>query len=185
MYDWSVDVTDYWESYLDPRVLSRTPGSILYVSFFGINTANVYLAESSEGNTLTVGEYSNNDNYCITNVSHTRQCYSSLVINIILESRPPFDLRASTVSPTAATITWSTPPPNRVTPWAIVYNYELVLSEYAFGLPILTVNSTIESFTFSELQEFNNYSVIIAAENQVGLSNFSIIFNFSTPQAGV
>ena len=58
------------------------------------------------------------------------------------------------------------------------------MTEYAFGLAALTANSTVESFTFSKLEEFNNYSVIIAAENQVGLGDFSIILNFSTPQAG-
>ena len=58
------------------------------------------------------------------------------------------------------------------------------MTEFAFGLPALTTNSTVESFTFAELEEFNNYSVIIAAENQVGRGNFSIVLNFSTPQAG-
>ena len=63
-------------------------------------------------------------------------------------------------------------------------NYELILTEYAFGLPSVNENSTTESFTFTDLEEFNNYSVIAAAENQVGLGNYSMILNFSTPQAG-
>lgn len=58
MYDWFIEVRDYWEVYLDPRVLSRTPGSFLYVSFIGVDSANAYLAESSMGNVLTVGELS-------------------------------------------------------------------------------------------------------------------------------
>ena len=110
--------------------------------------------------------------------------YSLLVVNLISEPQPPFDLQANNIRPTAATITWSTAPPNRDTPWGVVINYELILTEYAFGLAALTANSTVESFTFSKLEEFNNYSVIIAAENQVGLGDFSIILNFSTPQAG-
>jgi hypothetical protein len=56
MYDWYIDVRDYWEVYLDPRSLSRPVGSFLYVSFFGVNAANVYLAESAQGDTLTVGK---------------------------------------------------------------------------------------------------------------------------------
>ena len=86
--------------------------------------------------------------------------------------------------PTAATITWNTALPNRITPWGIVFKYELILIEYAFGLPPLTTNTTVESFTFTELEEFNNYSVKVAAENQVGLGDYSIMLNFSTPQAG-
>ena len=42
----------------------------------------------------------------------------------------------------------------------------------------------MESFTFTELEEFNNYSVIVAAQNEIGLGNYSITLNFSTPQAG-
>lgn len=56
MYDWFINVRDYWEVYLDPRTLSRPAGSFLYVSFLGVNTANIYQAESVQGNTLTVGE---------------------------------------------------------------------------------------------------------------------------------
>lgn len=56
MYDWYIDVRNYWEFYFDPRVLSRSADSFLYVSFFGVNAANIYLAESAQGNTLTVGE---------------------------------------------------------------------------------------------------------------------------------
>lgn len=56
MYDWFIDVNDYWEVYIDPQTLSRTPGSFLYVSFLGVVTTNVYRAESSLGNTLTVGK---------------------------------------------------------------------------------------------------------------------------------
>ena len=56
---------------------------------------------------------------------HTTQ-YSSLTVNLISESPPPFDLQASNVLPTTATITWNTPLPTRVTPWAIVYNLSLI-----------------------------------------------------------
>ena len=56
MYDWYIDVRNYWEFYFDPRALSRSAGNFLYVSFFGVNAANIYLAESAQGNTLTVGE---------------------------------------------------------------------------------------------------------------------------------
>ena len=56
MYDWFIDVRDYWEVYADPRVLARSAGSFLYVSFFGVNIANAYQAESAQGNTLTVGK---------------------------------------------------------------------------------------------------------------------------------
>lgn len=55
-YDWFVDVRNYWEIFLDPQVLMRPVGSFLYVSFLGVNPANVYQVNSSSGNILTVGE---------------------------------------------------------------------------------------------------------------------------------
>ena len=72
-----------------------------------------------------------------------------------------------------------------MTPWGIVFNYEIILTEYAFGLPNFVANTTTESYTFTTLEEFNNYTVVVAAENTVGLGDFSITFNFSTPQAGM
>ena len=70
MYDWFIDVRDYWEVYLDPQLLSRTPGSFLYVSFQGVDTENVYQAQSFVDNTLTVGklifiEYLTSPTQCI------------------------------------------------------------------------------------------------------------------------
>ena len=103
---------------------------------------------------------------------------------LFVESQPPFNLQSSNILPTSAVITWSTPPPNRVTPWGVVFNYELILTEYAFGLPALTANTSVELYTYTGLEEFNNYSVVVAAENRVGLGDFSITLNFSTPQAG-
>ena len=50
-----IDVRSYWEVYLDPQVLSGTIGDFLYVSFLGVDALSIYQAESSLGNTLTVG----------------------------------------------------------------------------------------------------------------------------------
>lgn len=52
-YDWFVAVEDYMEVYLVPQDPTRTA---LYVSFLGVNTVNIYQAQSSLDNTLTVGE---------------------------------------------------------------------------------------------------------------------------------
>lgn len=104
---------------------------------------------------------------------------------IFTEPRPPTDLQASNILPTTATITWQTPPPNRMTPWGIVINYEIILTEYAFGLANFVANTTAQSYTLTSLEEFNNYTVVVAAENTVGRGGYSVRFNFSTPQAGM
>ena len=56
MHDWFLVVREYWELYLDPQALLRPAGMFLYVSFFGIDSVNVYKAESSPNSTLTLGE---------------------------------------------------------------------------------------------------------------------------------
>ena len=55
-YDWTVEVRDYWEIYIDPLTLSRPAESILYVSFLGLDVSNAYQVDISSGNTLTLGE---------------------------------------------------------------------------------------------------------------------------------
>lgn len=55
-YDWFVDVRNYFEIYLDPRVISRPVGSFLYVSFLGIGSSNIYQVNTSSGDILTVGK---------------------------------------------------------------------------------------------------------------------------------
>ena len=103
--------------------------------------------------------------------------------HLISEPQPPLNLQATSISTTIATITWSTPP-TRATPWGTVFNYEIILTEHRFGLPMLTANTVVESFTFVGLEEFNNYSVVVAAENRIGRSDFSTRFYFLTLQAG-
>ena len=55
-YDWTVEIRDYWEIYIDPLMLLRPVESILYVSFLGLNISSTYQVNISSGNTLTVGE---------------------------------------------------------------------------------------------------------------------------------
>lgn len=106
-------------------------------------------------------------------------------MNLISAPQPPFDLQVINVSSTTATITWNTPTPTQVTPWGAVFNYEVALTEHRFGLPLETENTAVESFTFTGLEEFDNYSVVVAAENQIGRSDFSTRLYFSTRQAGM
>lgn len=49
----------------------------------------------------------------------------------------------------------------------------------------MTLYTSNESYTFSLLEEFNTYTVVIAAENAIGIGEFSSMFNFSTLQAGI
>ena len=77
MYDWFVEVRDYWETFFDPRDLSRTAGSFLYVSFLGVDTTNTYQAESFIGNTLTVGESVNQ--LAAHNCVDTHKCYTLFI----------------------------------------------------------------------------------------------------------
>ena len=117
--------------------------------------------------------------------SYDRWQYVTDLCPLYVAPQPPTNLQTGTILPKSATCTWSTLTPNRPTPWATVFNYRVVLIEYVFGLPRFTANTSVESYTFTALEEFNNYTVIVAAQNTIGLSEYSFTLNFSTPQAGM
>ena len=103
---------------------------------------------------------------------------------LTLEPQPPTNLQVGNILPTAASITWSISSPDRTTPWSVVFNYKIIVTEFTFGLPNFVANTSSQSYTFTTLEEFSNYTVVVAAENTIGISTFSTRFNFSTPQAG-
>ena len=48
-YDWRIEVGGYADVYLDPSLLSRTPGATLYVAIEGVNTSNHFTLGNTEG----------------------------------------------------------------------------------------------------------------------------------------
>ena len=79
------------------------------------------------------------------------------------------------------TISWQAPPPD---PTVTVASYRLVVSETQFGLNDSVASSTTTSYTFTELEEYNNYTCsVVAVSTYGGVSNETEIY-FTTSQGG-
>ena len=97
----------------------------------------------------------------------------------------PSNLQVTLADSSTATIVWTVPPPNVNSPLSPIQSYLLVLSEQQFNLPIVLINVTTNTHTFTGLQEFNTYTCIIAATNSVGQGLSSSPITFNTTQAGM
>ena len=83
-----------------------------------------------------------------------------------------------------ATITWQ-PPPFEDQNGVIVY-YQIVALQFQFSMiPDIRVNTNFTSHTLTNLEEDNEYTVMIAAATQVGLGPFSSPINFTTLEDGI
>lgn len=96
----------------------------------------------------------------------------------------PSNLQITQSDATSATVVWTAPPPNVNSPLSPITSYLLFLSEQQFSLPIVSINVTRNTYTFTGLQEFNRYTCKISATNSIGQGPFSSII-FNTSQAGM
>ena len=60
-YVWTLVITDYDDSFLDPSTLGRTPGSNVYIALQGINAVNTFTMNTTIGDTSIQGVVINND----------------------------------------------------------------------------------------------------------------------------
>ena len=99
--------------------------------------------------------------------------------NTLLGPDPPTNTQAFDIGASSATAAWEAPLSCEIE------SYNLILTEEQFSIsPVLiSVNSSIISYTFTELEEFNTYTLSVAAVNNVGVGSFSSV-NFTTLQAG-
>ena len=96
--------------------------------------------------------------------------------------KPPSNITFEIDSSTQATISWQ-PPPFEDQNGPILY-YNLIISELVFGLDDIDVNISVLTYTATNLEEYNNYSFIIAAATEVGLGPYSSPINFTTEEDG-
>ena len=81
-----------------------------------------------------------------------------------------------------ATIAWQ-PPAFEDQNGVIVY-YQIVALQFQFDIPDIRVNTNFTSHTLTNLEEYNQYAVMIAAATQVGVGPFSSSMNFTTLEDG-
>ena len=62
--------------------------------------------------------------------------------------------------------------------------YILVLTDVGLNNSDVTINTTLTSYTFNNLEEYNVYSCVIGAATQVGLGPYSDRIQFTTQEDG-
>ena len=95
---------------------------------------------------------------------------------------PPENVQALVTGSTTATISWL-PPPDEHQNGQILY-YLLIITDRGLNTDNIIVHSTAMSAMATNLQEFNNYSCVVAAATIVGLGPYSLPIMFTTQQDG-
>jgi receptor-type tyrosine-protein phosphatase Q len=93
---------------------------------------------------------------------------------------PPTSISYEVDSSTEVTLSWE-PPPFEDRNGPITY-YSLILTELVFDLGETYTNVTSLSYTLTDLEEYNNYSFVIAAATEKGLGPYSMPYNFTTDE---
>ena len=97
----------------------------------------------------------------------------------------PSNIQVTDLDETTATLTWTAPIPNIVSPLSPILSYQLILSTEQNGLPNVTVSVTTNFHKFLGIEEFTVYTCIIAAMNGVGLGQFSSPVSFTTSESSM
>ena len=61
-------------------------------------------------------------------------------------------------------------------------NYNIIVSDLNFGLDDINVNTSNTSYTVTNLEEYNNYSFIVAAATEAGVGPYSSPIKFTTQE---
>ena len=94
---------------------------------------------------------------------------------------PPTNLQVTFINSTSVTISWQAPPSvSTVT----ITSYRLVVSENQFGLNDTVASSTTTSYTFTGLEEYNNYTCSVVAVSTYDVISIETVISFTTPQGG-
>lgn len=60
----------------------------------------------------------------------------------------------------------------------------MIIEDRGFNTNNVFINTTLTTYTFTDLEEFNNYSCIVAAATSVGVGPYSTPIEFTTLQDG-
>lgn len=105
-----------------------------------------------------------------------------VIINYSDPSAPPGNIQATYTTSTSLTLMWYPPP--FVDQNGHITFYSLTLRDLLFNTNDITAQSPTNSYTFTSLNEYNNYSCEIAAATSVGLGPYSQLVMFTTSQDG-
>ena len=78
-------------------------------------------------------------------------------------------------------ISWQAPNSD---PTITIASYRLVVSETEFGLNDTVASSTTTSYTFTGLEEYDNYTCSVLAISTDGVASNETVISFTTSQGG-
>ena len=93
---------------------------------------------------------------------------------------PPTSITVEVDGSTQATISWL-PPPFEDQNGPIV-NYNIIVYDLTFGLDDIDVHTSSTSYTVTNLEEYSNYSFIVAAATVAGVGPYSSTIKFTTQE---
>ena len=94
---------------------------------------------------------------------------------------PPTNLQVTFINSTSVTISWQAPPPD---PTVTITSYRLVVSETEFGLNDTVASTTMTSYTFTGLEEYNNYTCSVVSISTYDVVSIETVISFTTSQGG-
>ena len=92
----------------------------------------------------------------------------------------PTNLQVTLINSTSVTISWQAPPPD---PTITTASYRLV-SDTEFDLNDTVASSSTTSYTFTGLEEYNNYTCSVVAVSTYGAVSNETVISFTTSQGG-
>ena len=110
---------------------------------------------------------------------HVRYFYHSLSHVALPVPASPTNLQVTLINSTSVTISWQAPPPD---PTITIASYGLVVSDTEFGLNDTVASSTTTSYTFTGLEEYNNYTCSVLAISTDGAASNETVISFTTSQ---
>ena len=105
-----------------------------------------------------------------------------LVCTSLGPDSPPTNILPSVMSSTAVSATWLLPP--EADRNGVIIYYILLLRDVQFNTSDITVNVSGLTYLFTNLHEYTQYSLEIAAATYVGVGPFSSSILFTTNEDG-
>ena len=98
---------------------------------------------------------------------------------------PPQNIQSSVTGSRTVVISWD--PPLFEDQNGIITYYLLLISEEQFNVSDRVINTTSDAntYTVTELEEYDNYTCRVAAATRIGPGPYSAPIEFSTPQDGI
>ncbi len=114
--------------------------------------------------------------------SSYRSHYHVTVLHHSEPHSPPTDVTYTDVGTRTVTISWN--PPVFEDQNGVILYYQLIILQSQFDIDNFIINTSSLIYSGTDLEEYNDYTFMVAAATGVGLGPFSTPQSFMTLEAG-